>query len=210
MREEIIKLFDELTSAHYFSGINSQIDTQYTLVNLRQVDGMKDKGEVYVLANKCMPTFYKIGISRTGINERIRSLRSTSVPFDFECVHSISSDHCLQLERHLHRCFSDVRANGVREFFVFPDNYSAIGQIQEACTSFEPRPYTEADAKALQIERRETASDAAKAAGLKSLLEVSRMTGVSFQTLNNWHNNKPKLFAMVIAGCAATKNNPEK
>jgi hypothetical protein len=50
-----------------------------------------------------------------------------------------------------------------------------------------------------------TASQEAKKAGLHSLLEVSRITGVSFQTLNNWHNNKPNLFKIVVIGCAALK-----
>lgn len=52
-----------------------------------------------------------------------------------------------------------------------------------------------------------TASEQAKAAGLKSLAEVERMSGVSFQTLNNWHKSKPQLFAVVVAGCAAMKHN---
>lgn len=51
-----------------------------------------------------------------------------------------------------------------------------------------------------------TASQAAKQAGLKNLAIVSEMTGVSHQTLNNWHNDKPKLFAVVIAGCVAVKS----
>jgi hypothetical protein len=50
-----------------------------------------------------------------------------------------------------------------------------------------------------------TASEHAKQAGLKSLVEVSELTGVSHQTLNNWHNDKPKLFAIVIAGCVSIK-----
>lgn len=47
-----------------------------------------------------------------------------------------------------------------------------------------------------------TPSQQAKAAGLKSLAQVSQITGVRFQTLNNWHKNKPDLFRIVIAGCA--------
>jgi lambda repressor-like predicted transcriptional regulator len=46
-----------------------------------------------------------------------------------------------------------------------------------------------------------TASDSAKSAGLKSLAEASKRTGVSTQTLNNWFNHKPDLFKVVIAGC---------
>ena len=48
-----------------------------------------------------------------------------------------------------------------------------------------------------------TASQQAKAAGLKSLAVVVEMTGASYQTLTNWHKNKPELFRVVIAGCKA-------
>jgi hypothetical protein len=50
-----------------------------------------------------------------------------------------------------------------------------------------------------------TPSQQAKAAGLSSLAEVSRMTGQSPQTLNNWSRRKPDLFQVVIAGCASIK-----
>ena len=45
-----------------------------------------------------------------------------------------------------------------------------------------------------------TPSQQAKAAGLKSLKEVSELTGVSIQTLINWHKNKPALFVVVLVG----------
>lgn len=50
-----------------------------------------------------------------------------------------------------------------------------------------------------------TASESAKQAGLSNLVEVAEMTQQSVQTLNNWFNNKPDLFKMVISGCALTK-----
>jgi len=50
-----------------------------------------------------------------------------------------------------------------------------------------------------------TPSQQAKAAGLKSLLEVSELTGTSIQTLSNWAKNKPELFSVVIAGCVVKK-----
>lgn len=46
-----------------------------------------------------------------------------------------------------------------------------------------------------------TPSECAKAAGLKSLTQVMELTGVSLQTLTNWHRDKPKLFKTVIIGC---------
>ena len=48
-----------------------------------------------------------------------------------------------------------------------------------------------------------TPSQQAKSAGLKSLAEVTRMTGQSKETLRNWSINKPKLFHIVITGCVA-------
>ena len=52
---------------------------------------------------------------------------------------------------------------------------------------------------------KETASSWARTSGIKSLADVARMTGASRQTLTNWHRNKTLLFSVVIAGCAATK-----
>lgn len=48
-------------------------------------------------------------------------------------------------------------------------------------------------------------SDQAKAAGLRSLTEACQLTGQSIQTLINWHRDKPALFAVVLAGCVALK-----
>lgn len=50
-----------------------------------------------------------------------------------------------------------------------------------------------------------TASENAKAAGLKNLAEVSGMTKTSSQALINWYHHKPDLFRIVIAGCAREK-----
>ena len=50
-----------------------------------------------------------------------------------------------------------------------------------------------------------TASEQAKAAGLKSLAELAKISGVSVQTLINWHKDKPALFATVVAGAVVIK-----
>ena len=49
-----------------------------------------------------------------------------------------------------------------------------------------------------------TPAQQAKAAGLKSLTQVSQLTGVSLNTLTNWHRHKPDLFRVVLAGCLAS------
>ncbi len=44
-----------------------------------------------------------------------------------------------------------------------------------------------------------------KNAGLKSLCELSDITGQSVQTLNNWHKYKPKLFDLLLVGAVTEK-----
>lgn len=46
-----------------------------------------------------------------------------------------------------------------------------------------------------------TPSQQAKAAGLKSLTQVKDLTGISLNTLTNWHRDRPQLFEVVIEGC---------
>jgi hypothetical protein len=58
-----------------------------------------------------------------------------------------------------------------------------------------------------------TPSQKAKALGCKSLSQVSQLTGVSLQTLSNWHKDKPELFKVVCAGSVALTGlicNPAK
>jgi hypothetical protein len=50
-----------------------------------------------------------------------------------------------------------------------------------------------------------TTAKAAKEAGLSSLAEVSKISGQSPQTLDNWHKHKPELFKVVLAGCLSIK-----
>lgn len=47
-----------------------------------------------------------------------------------------------------------------------------------------------------------TASEKAKQHGLRNLAEVASLTKTSFQTLNNYHKNKPDLFEIILIGCA--------
>jgi len=54
-----------------------------------------------------------------------------------------------------------------------------------------------------------TPSQQAKQAGLKSLAQVSELTGVSFQTLNNWAKHKPDLFKVVLIGCKQLMDSKE-
>ena len=44
-----------------------------------------------------------------------------------------------------------------------------------------------------------------KQAGLKNMQELSNMSQVCRQTLYNWHDNKPVLFKLLIAGVLAAR-----
>lgn len=46
-------------------------------------------------------------------------------------------------------------------------------------------------------------SKTAKAAGLKSIEQVSQLTGKPRVTINNWFHRERSLFDVVIAGCVA-------
>ena len=48
-------------------------------------------------------------------------------------------------------------------------------------------------------------AQAAKAAGLESLAQMSLISGVDTRTLQNWHYQKPKLFNVVAVGCVWLK-----
>jgi hypothetical protein len=54
-----------------------------------------------------------------------------------------------------------------------------------------------------------TPAQQAKSVGLKSLTQVSNLTGVSLNTLTNWHRDKPLLFDVVLHGCVKLTKGKE-
>jgi hypothetical protein len=97
------------------------------------------------------------------------------------------------------------RAISDEEYALLRDDWSNNGKLSEddVGITYSALEWIGAfyDGKA----QAESPSRQAKSAGLKNLSEVSELTGVSTQTLNNWYNNKPMLFKVVIAGCKAMK-----
>ena len=55
-----------------------------------------------------------------------------------------------------------------------------------------------------------TPAQQAKSVGLKNLTHVSQITGVSLNTLTNWHRAKPALFRIVLLGCVSETAKGEK
>ena len=50
-------------------------------------------------------------------------------------------------------------------------------------------------------------SETVKKAGLKSLTELSTLSGVERNTLANWHRDKPLVFKTLLAGAIALKSD---
>ena len=85
-------------------------------------------GIVYVLTNPSMEGLVKIGrTTRSNLQNRIRELYSTGVPFPFKCEIAIEVEDDARVERALHQALSKLRVNRKREFFdVDPDSLKPL------------------------------------------------------------------------------------
>lgn len=72
-------------------------------------------GYVYLLTHDAMPDLVKIGKTDTSVEERMRSLNSTSVPYGFKCFYAAEVQDPADVERRLHQAFGDSHAG--KEFF---------------------------------------------------------------------------------------------
>ncbi len=71
---------------------------------------------IYILINEAMPGYIKIGRT-TNLEQRMRSLDTTSVPLPFECFFACTVSDSNFVERQLHDAFADQRVRSSREFF---------------------------------------------------------------------------------------------
>ena len=172
---------------------------------------MTDDGLVYILIHPSMPGLYKIGLTRSSVQDRIKTLRSTSIPFDFECISIIKSSHALQLEKFIHRTLKSNRVLSSREFFSFASAQLAVDSVDSIATKFKPRKYTGKEAVKLKIEReKDSASREAKSMGFKSLKEVSGICTVSCATLGNWFKHNHIAFHIMLLGCRVIKESNQR
>ena len=73
-------------------------------------------GIVYLLTHDAMPGLTKIGRTDTSLDERLRTLNSTSVPFGFDCFYAAEVADSVDIEKRLHDAFQDLRFG--KEFFT--------------------------------------------------------------------------------------------
>jgi hypothetical protein len=72
-------------------------------------------GIVYLLTHEAMPNLTKIGRTDRQIEDRLRELNNTSVPFAFRCFYAAEVNDAADVERRLHDAFKDSHVG--KEFF---------------------------------------------------------------------------------------------
>jgi len=78
-----------------------------------------------------MPGYVKIG-QTTNLEQRIRSLDTTSIPLPFECFYACSVKNSNFVEKQLHDAFMDQRVRSSREFFeVSPERVVSALKLAE-------------------------------------------------------------------------------
>jgi len=86
---------------------------------------------IYILINEAMPGYVKIG-KTSDLEQRIRSLDTTSVPLPFECFYACRVADAGFVERQLHDAFLDHRVRSSREFFeVSPERVVSALKLAE-------------------------------------------------------------------------------
>ena len=87
-------------------------------------------GKVYILTNDYMPGIVKIGYTTQSIEERLKELDKTGVPWPFKCHFAVETERYKEIESLLHDAFSDYRIRDNREFFkIAPERVVAALRI---------------------------------------------------------------------------------
>ena len=63
-----------------------------------------------------MPGLTKIGRTDASLDERLKTLNSSSVPFGFDCFYAAEVSDSIDVEKRLHDAFQDLRYG--KEFFT--------------------------------------------------------------------------------------------
>ena len=115
------------------------------LKKIKKLGGTKrqagNAGYVYILTNPTMKGLVKVGMTQKSVDERVRSLNSsTSVPKPFKVVHFVKSKDCVKLEKTVHQILGKKRANKRREFFeVSPRKAIKVVNAQNAIINGEEK-----------------------------------------------------------------------
>lgn len=114
---------------------------------------------IYILINEAMPGYVKIGRTQS-LEQRIRSLDTTSVPLPFECFYACTVADASFVERQLHDAFLDHRVRSSREFFeLSPERVASALKLAEIENVTPGRDYVDSneDQQALNQARKRRA-----------------------------------------------------
>lgn len=72
---------------------------------------------IYILTNAGMPGLIKIGLTTTSVEQRMKELCGTGVPYPFECHYAAVVENGRYVENTIHTAFGDHRVPSGKEFF---------------------------------------------------------------------------------------------
>lgn len=97
---------------------------------------------IYILINECMPGLIKVGRTSTNVEQRMRELYKTGVPYPFQCFYAALVSNGEFVEKKLHDAFGDHRVPTNREFFrIDPNRVKAaleLAAVREMTPSYDP------------------------------------------------------------------------
>jgi len=164
-------------------------------------------GIVYLLTHEAMPGLTKIGRTETSLEERLKSLNSTSVPGPFDCFYAAEVDDAVDVEKRLHDAFEDLHYG--KEFFeIHPLRAQRILEMV-AISDKTPRENAPLDpSEKAQIEKNNARTRGFSMAriGLKpgDVLTFARGTGISAEVASDTEVLfKGELLSLSAAGLKA-------
>ncbi len=111
---------------------------------------------VYILINEGMPGYVKIGRT-TNLEQRIRSLDTTSVPLPFECFYACTVANAQEVESRLHDAFMNNRVRTSREFFeIAPERVVSALKLAEIENVTPAQDYVETQEDQQAIDKART------------------------------------------------------
>ncbi len=144
------------------------------------------RGFVYVLSNSAMPGLVKIGHTTRTVQERVKELRSTGVPRDFNIELAFEVDNAPLLERALHRQFKRDRDRRNREFFRLSPDQCARAALK--AMKLHNQPYHNAIGKLVK----EIPAAAAKVAAEVPTKQMKQEARKEKAWLQNYQPYKPQ------------------
>lgn len=111
---------------------------------------------IYILINEAMPGYVKIG-KTNNLEQRIRSLDTTSVPLPFECFYACTVKDANFVEQKLHDAFLDHRIRSSREFFkISPERAVSALKLAEIENVTPKKDYVETQEDQLALNEART------------------------------------------------------